>query len=97
MATHGRPAEEPLFELGRTVITRTAKAVLDEQDVLQALHRHHRGDWGDIDEGDREENELALRRGFRLLSAYSASDGTRFWVITEADRSVTTVLLPEDY
>lgn len=61
------------------------------------LRRHLGGDWGDVSEGDREENEHSLAQGFRLLSAYTLHNGTRFWIITEADRSVTTFLLPEEY
>jgi hypothetical protein len=64
---------------------------------LTYLVRHVSGDWGDLNESDRQENELSVREGFRILSAYRMSDGTRFWIITEADRSVTTVLLPEEY
>ncbi len=66
-------------------------------DPLAYLIRHLAGDWGDLDEHDRHENELSLREGFRLLSAYTMSDGTRFWIITEADRSATVFLLPEEY
>jgi len=61
------------------------------------LVRHIAGDWGDVDEHDRRENELSLIHGLRLLSAYTLSSGTKIWVITEADRSATTVLLPEEY
>ena len=61
------------------------------------LVRHIAGDWGDVDEQDRSENELSLTHGFRLLSAYTLKTGTKIWIITEADRSVTTVLLPEEY
>ena len=61
------------------------------------LVRHIAGDWGDVDEDDRRENELSLQHGFRLLSAYTLNSGTKIWIITEADRSVTTVLLPEEY
>ena len=61
------------------------------------LVRHIAGDWGDVDEHDRRENELSLIHGFRLLSAYTLYSGTKIWIITEADRSVTTVLLPEEY
>jgi hypothetical protein len=61
------------------------------------LSRHISGDWGDLDEHDREENELSLVDGLRLLSAYYLRDGTKIWLITEADRSVTTFLLPEEY
>ena len=61
------------------------------------LVRHIAGDWGDVGEHDRRENELSLVRGFRLLSAYTLNSGTKIWIITEADRSATTVLLPEEY
>lgn len=61
------------------------------------LVRHIAGDWGEVDEQDRRENELSLIHGFRLLSAYTLNSGTKIWIITEADRSVTTVLLPEEY
>ena len=85
------------FPLGQTVITSNAQGQLDPEDVLTALRRHAAGDWGDVDEHDRKENELSLKEGFRLLSVYSDRHDTKFWIITEADRSVTTVLLPEDY
>lgn len=87
----------PKFTLGQMVITRAANDKLDPHEVVTALLRHAGGDWGELDEHDRRENELSLAEGFRLLSAYTAPDGTKFWIITEADRSVTTVLLPEDY
>jgi hypothetical protein len=70
---------------------------LNKGDVVPAIRRHVSGDWGEVDEHDRQENELSLRLGLRLFSAYTASNGTRFWIITEADRSATTVLLPSDY
>jgi hypothetical protein len=85
------------FELGQIVITRAAMEVLPNEDVLRALSRHIRGDWGDVDDHDREENELSIKEGFRLFSVYHAADRTKFWIITEADRSSTAVLLPEDY
>ena len=85
------------FPLGQTVITRAARVQLHPEDVYASLQRHARRDWGDVCPADREENELSLREGFRLLSAYRDRHGTKFWIITEADRSVTTVLLPEDY
>lgn len=84
-------------QLGATMLTLRAQEVLTNEDILSALSRHSRGDWGDVGDADREENELSLREGFRLLSAYRAANGTKFWVITEADRSLTTVLLPEEY
>ncbi len=94
MTTH--PCSES-FPLGQTVITRNARDVLHPEDVYTALQRHARRDWGDLCPDDMAENELSLKQGFRLLSAYCDRGGTKFWIITEGDRSVTTVLLPEDY
>lgn len=85
------------FPLGRTVITRNALETLTHEDVLSGLARHASGDWGDLCPEDLKENELSLKKGFRLLSSYRSAAGVKFWIITEADRSVTTVLLPEDY
>ncbi len=85
------------FTLGQTVITSNARATLAPADVTRAIARHAAGDWGDLDPHDVRENEFALANGCRLFSAYSDGNGRRFYVITEADRSVTTVLLPEDY
>ena len=85
------------FPLGRLVITPAALHALKAEDVTASIRRHVTGDWGELDEHDRQENERSLREGYRLLSAYMDSSGTRFWIITEADRSATTVLLPEDY
>jgi len=85
------------FPLGRTVITRNALEQLTNEDVRAALARHGTGDWGQVCDDDRQENELSLREGYRLLSAYVSAAGEKFWVITEADRSATTVLMPEDY
>lgn len=86
----------PRFPLGQTVITANAEAQLDPACVAQALCRHARGDWGEVCPEDRAENEWSLKEGYRLLSVYRSGD-LRFWIITEADRSVTTVLLPSDY
>jgi hypothetical protein len=85
------------FPLGQTVITRNAKATLHPEDIPVALGRHAAGDWGKVDEADRKENERSLEKGFRLLSVYKDRNGAKFWIITEADRSVTTILLSEDY
>jgi hypothetical protein len=85
------------FPLGLVVVTTTALDVLTPLDVKGALFRHSQGDWGDVSEADSAENDLSLKEGFRILSAYVAENGTRFWVITEADRSATTVLLPDEY
>ena len=84
------------FPLGQLVITRAAAGRLTPEEIADGIARHARGDWGDISAEDAAENELALQEGFRLLSAYGRGD-RRFWVITEADRSATTVLLPDDY
>lgn len=90
---------EPRFPLGRTVGTPGAIAVLEENNQLplEFLARHVRGDWGDLDADDKASNEEALKDGSRIFSAYDLHDGTRIYVITEADRSVTTILLPEEY
>ena len=84
------------FPLGRTVITANALARLDPAEVQQALSRHAGGDWGEICPEDAGSNAWALEHGGRLLSVYGQGD-KRFWIITEADRSVTTVLMPLDY
>jgi hypothetical protein len=85
------------FDPGSLFMTPAAGEALTETDVLTALRRHLSGDWGDVDAHDWQENELSLREGFRLLSAYHTESGVKFWIITEADRSATTVLLPEEY
>ena len=85
------------FDLGIIVVTPAAEECIDRPDIDEALGRHARGDWGDLNPDDCRQNELALREGSRLLSAYSDRRDTRFWIITEADRSVTTILLPDDY
>jgi hypothetical protein len=87
----------PSFSLGHTCITAAARDRLHPEDVLQAIARHARGDWGDLCPDDVEENERSLREGCRLLSAYADRNRLKFWIITEADRSLTTILLPEDY
>jgi len=86
-----------LFPLGQVVITRQAAAILLPDDVNKALSRHAQGDWGDVDAEDRISNEQALVEDTRLLSVYHATAGQKFWIITECDRSVTTILLPDDY
>jgi hypothetical protein len=89
----------PCFPLGRMVMTQGAANALDEagQSPFEFLNRHQRGDWGEVCEEDRQENELSLRKGFRLLSVYHTKTGAKLYVITEWDRSVTTLLLSEDY
>lgn len=92
-----RRHSDPQFPLGQTVVTRTALSVLSTLDIAGALDRHRRGDWGDVGKEDGQANEHALKHGERLVSVYHASDGTKFYVISEWDRYLTTVLLPEDY
>lgn len=88
---------EKKFRLGQTVSTPGSLRAIPPDEMLRAMQRHAAGDWGDCDPEDWAENELSLREGFRLFSVYHSSAGTKFWIITEADRSVTTVLLPEEY
>lgn len=87
------------FLLGQVVATPGALRALSEagQTPHEFLSRHIVGDWGEVDQEDQKENELSLARGFRILSAYRLRDQTKIWIITEADRSATTLLLPEEY
>jgi hypothetical protein len=87
------------FPLGRLVATPGALEALDEsmESFWPYVTRHGNGDWGEISQEDRAENELSLKEGFRLLSAYALKNGQRIWIITEADRSATTILMPEEY
>jgi hypothetical protein len=90
----------PRFPLGHVVATPAALDAIQSagDDVMAYLLKHLTLDPGDLDAADIKENQLSLERGFRILSAYTLSDGkTRIWIITEADRSSTTILLPEEY
>jgi hypothetical protein len=87
----------PKFSLGQLVATPNALSSVPNDEILRALLRHAQGDWGDLEGPDWNSNDRAIEHGGRLLSAYNSSQGIRFWIITEHDRSVTTVLLPEDY
>jgi hypothetical protein len=84
------------FPLGRVVATQGALTTFGHEGCFVLLSRHAGGDWGDLDDFDRRENELALRDGARLFSTYDTPAG-RCWIITEADRSSTCVLLPGEY
>ena len=86
------------FPLGRAVATPGALKLLKEagEDPLSYLSRHCSGDWGEVDKYDRRENELSLKHGWRIVSSYAVGEKT-IWVITEADRSVITILLLEEY
>ena len=90
---------EPLFKLGQIVGTPGALEELQEaeQNPLELIFRHVTGDWGDLTEEDKQENEFSLQRELRIFSAYELVTGKKIWVITEHDRSVTTILRPEDY
>ncbi len=83
--------------LGNVVITPNALGQLTPADIQLGLQRHSAGDWGELDVEDRQENDRALQSGMRLLSSYRSTGGATYWIITEADRSATTLLLPEDY
>lgn len=85
---------KPLFPLGRVVATPGALAL--EVDFQPYIKQHQRGYWGELCQEDWQENDLSVKQGFRILSAYDVGDG-RIWIITEHDRSVTTILLPEEY
>jgi hypothetical protein len=89
----------PLFSPGRLVARRGVLALLAQTNKshLEFLSRHLRGDWGDLCQEDKTENELGLKYGFRLMSSYQVMDSEKLWIITEADRSVTTLLVPEEY
>ena len=86
---------EQRFPMGGTYATPGALAL--GIDLASYLHRHHCGDWGDLTDGDKRANEDALVHGDRILSCYKVGNGRRIYIITEADRSSTTVLLPEEY
>ena len=90
-----------LFQLGQLVYTASVQHLIEKEtisniDLFTILRRHASGDWGDLCEEDKQVNQSALADGDRLLSSYTINK-TTLWIITEADRSVTTILLPEDY
>jgi hypothetical protein len=91
------PDSKARFPLGQTVATPGALEALEQAGQAPAalLARHQHGDWGDLAEEDKQENEYSVNRGLRLLSAYHLTTGVKVWVITEADRSVTTLLMPQ--
>jgi hypothetical protein len=79
------------------MITSHAQGLLNQIDVGKCVMRHMNGDWGELSNEDKAENELSVKEGFRILSSYRDRNNIKFWIITETDRSATTVLLPEDY
>ncbi len=98
-SNHMIEARRPLFELGKVVGTPSAIKKLEEAKLTPSdlLDRHVHGDYGDLHEEDREANELAVKDGERILSSYPIPGHVRIWIITEADRSSTTLLLPHEY
>ncbi len=90
---------KPLFKPGQIMSTPGALEAMKLAGVngLELLARHVKGDWGEVDEHDAKENDFSVEKGFRILSAYTLSTGVKVWIITEADRSATTFLLPEEY
>lgn len=96
----------PLFPLGKVCITPGALTAIQEESgfqypglwIFQFLERHQSGDWGDVDDHDQKENQFSVDHNLRILSAYTLpTTKVKIWVITEADRSVTTLLLPSEY
>ena len=85
------------FPLGQLVMTPGARDSIPPSEMLHALRRHARADWGDVDAEDWRSNDRSIQEGTRLLSSYRSTTGVKFWIITEADRSATTVLLPSEY
>jgi len=95
MSAHTAPIA--VLRLGRILATPKARNSLTQDDILKGIQRHQAGDWGNLTEDNRTANDRALAHGARIISAYNAGNGNKFWIITEADRSATTVLLPEEY
>ena len=90
------------INMGRLLMTRGVNDLVAEDEafakfVTGSLTRHYRGDWGNLADEDKQENELSLKAGYRLLSAYEAEVLPKIWIITEADRSATTILFPDEY
>ena len=90
---------KPKFPFGQLVATPGVLRAFEVagESPLAYLNRHLSGDWGEVDEHHRAENEYSLQHDLRLLSAFSLSSGERVWIVTEADRSSTCILLPEEY
>lgn len=91
------PVGGQLFKFGKVAITAAAMQALSPIEVADALSRHANGDWGTVCNEDWDANDLALSECGRILSTYKGKDQTVFWIITEWNRSATTILLPSDY
>jgi hypothetical protein len=87
------------FQLGQLVATQGALSALEQagQSPIEFIHRHQSGDWGDLSQEDKRENEFSVDKYLRIFSAYHTAKGDKLWVITEADRSATTILFPSEY
>jgi hypothetical protein len=86
-----------LFRIGRITATPGILAKLSPPEIVNLIRRHQAGDWGDVEEEDRNANDLALEKSSRLVSIYQMNPDLRVYVITEANRAYTTVLLPQEY
>jgi hypothetical protein len=87
-----------LFDPGRLVCTSGALSHVESQlEFVPLLKRHLKGDWGNVSENDKANNDNSVKSGDQILSSYNLSDGEKIWIITEGDRSATTILLPEEY
>lgn len=95
MSTEAYPIAR--FRLGRIVTTHNALEKLSPQDISEAIGRHQSGDWGEVPVMSKAANERALIKKTRIWSVYRSTKGVKFWLITEANRQTTTILLPEDY
>lgn len=94
---HSETSRATVVETGQLAATHAVLEAASRPELMAALRRHMSCDWGDVCEEDWKANDRALRNGERLLSSYLTENGKKFWIITEADRSVTTILLPEEY
>lgn len=99
MADNSKRPPKPLFALGQVVATPGALSAMTELDTvpLDLIHRHVTGDWGDLGAEDQQQNLLAIRSSVRIFSSYKIGASVKIWIITEADRSSTTLLLPDEY
>ena len=95
MSAHTVPIAK--FKLGRIMVTPNALTSITQEEILVGIQRHQAGDWGDVTPESRVANDHALKAGMRIRSAYLSACGIPFWILTEADRSKSTVLLPQDY
>ena len=102
MGPESEPKLEPskaLFSLGQVVGTPGALEALAQaqEEPLELLARHVTGDWGELDDEDMAQNDFSVKNNLRILSSYTLQSGAKIWLITEADRSATTILLPSEY